>query len=127
MRELQRKQRNRILLYSFPSLILFIIIAGFLVKGAIRVMMKERESAKQVALLEERYETSVDREQEVKSDIERLKTEEGIKGEIKDRFNVVEEGEYVAVVVDNTRKATSTEDSTVPWYKRIWFAIIGNK
>ena len=46
-------------------LILFIIIAGFLVKGAIRVMMKERESAKQVALLEERYETSVDREQEV--------------------------------------------------------------
>ncbi len=66
------------------------------------------------------------REQELKENIARLKTEEGINNEIREKFSVTQEGEYVAVIIDD-KKTSSSTDSALPWYKRFWFAIIGDK
>lgn len=126
MRELQRKQKMRRIVYSFPSIILLLIISFFLAKGAAGVLIKERESSKRSRELEDKMVMLSVREQELKKEILGLETEEGIKGEIKERFNVTAEGEQVAVIVDDKRNASSTDKSLWPWYKKLWSAIIGS-
>ena len=112
-------------MYSFPSLALFLIFAFFLVKGAIGVVGKERESSARVSTLEEKARTLASREEELKYDISHLQTEEGIRDEVRERFSATEEGEYVAIIVDDKTVATSTDTSLWPWYKKLWNAIIG--
>ena len=127
MRELQRKQRVRRFTYSLPSLIALFIITFFLAKGAIGIIGKSFESARRSNDLEEKAEALVMREQELKTSIARLQTEEGVKDEIKERFIVTQEGEYVAVIVDERKSDNSDERASLPWYKRFWIAIMGSK
>jgi len=127
MRELQRKQRIRRTIYSIPSIIILSIIAFFLVRGALGVMGKEWESSGRSKDLEKKAAALILREQELRESVARLQTEEGIKGEIKERFNVTQAGEYVAVVVDDPRASSSTNDRASPWYKRLWSVIMRSK
>lgn len=90
-------------------------------------MDKEWESSKRVKDLEGKAATLILREQKLREGIGRLETEEGIKEEIKERFNVTAEGEHVAVIVDRKEVSSSTDPSALPWYKRFWVAIMGNK
>lgn len=127
MRELQRKQKLRQRLYSIPSLIGLFIIAILLTKGAVGVINKERESASRLKDLEEKAAALVVREGELKDGIARLKTEEGIEDEIKEKFSVTQEGEFVAVIVDDRNASSSDDDGGKTWYKKLWNVIIGNK
>jgi len=127
MQELQKKQRVRRIIYSLPLLIVLFIITFFLAKGAIGVMNKERESSRISKDLEEKAKIFSLREQELEEDIARIQTEEGIKDEIKERFSVIQEGEHVAVIVDERNSSSSTDDSTLPWYRKFWNVIMGNK
>lgn len=124
MRELRRKQKNKRIIYSIPVLIILLAITFLLARGALRVMDKELESRKYLKTLEERVTSLTIREKELEDDIDRLQTKEGIKDEIKDRFSVTQEGEHVAIIVDDRGVSSSTDDSILPWYKRFWFAII---
>ena len=127
MKELQRKQRIRRIIYSVPSIVLLSLVAFLLANGAVKIADKELESSARVRDLEVKAAALVLRGQELKEDIARLETEEGIKEEIKDKFNVTQEGEYIAVIVDERRSATSTDASELPWYKRLWIGIIGDQ
>src|SRR3989344_621918 len=127
MKELQRKQGIRRIIYSIPSLIILSIIAFILTKGALGVMNKERTSSELSKDMEEKVATLVLREQELREGVRRLETEEGIKGEIKEKFNVTQAGEHVAVIIDDRGASSSTDSSTLPWYKRLWIAIIRGK
>ena len=64
------------------------------------------------------------REVEIKNEIESLKTKEGVEAEIRERFGVTRGEERVAVIVDEKREDTSTEEEGEPWYKKLWTAII---
>lgn len=77
--------------------------------------------------LEEKAGNLVIREQELRENIARLQTEEGVKDEIKDKFSVTQEGEYVAVIVDNKRNSSSTDIDAEAWYKKLWIAIMGDE
>ena len=90
MKELQKKQKIRRIIYSFPSLIVFAVVAFFLVKGAVKVMDKEWESSERVKDLEAKAVTLILRERELRDGISRLETEDGVKEEIKERFNVTQ-------------------------------------
>lgn len=127
MRELQKKQKIRRMLYSYPSLIIVFIIAVLLARGAIGIIAKEQESARMLANLEEKAASLASREQELEEGVARLQTEDGVRDEIRERFSVIEEGEHVAIIVDERRVATMTEEVKLPWYKRLWSAIIGDK
>jgi len=91
------------------------------------VLDKANESSRLSKDLEAQAVILTLREQELNEDIRRLQTEEGVKEEIKERFSVTQEGEHVAVVVDERRAASSTEEGKLSWYKRFWIAIMGNK
>jgi len=124
MKELQRKHKIRRVLYSIPALILLLVLTIVLTRGAIRVMGKRLESAEYAKELEQRATALVLREQELEESIARLETEEGKEEEIRERFSVTQEGEYVAVIVDDRNASTTTVDTSLPWYKRLWDAII---
>lgn len=127
MKELQKRRKTRHLIYSLPSLIILALITFVLAKGAIGVLGKGRESSEITRNLEEKATSLVIREMELKENIARLKTEEGVREEIKDKFSVTQEGEFVAVIVDEKRASTTDEAEKSPWYKRLWAAIIGSK
>lgn len=127
MRELQNRRRNRRLIYSLPSLVFLILITFVLVKGAFGVLGKGRESSEITRNLEEKAAALALREMELREDITWLETEKGIREEIRDKFSVTEEGEFVAVIVDERRATSSDELGHLPWYKRFWLAIIGDK
>ena len=120
MRELQRKQNFKRILYSLPSLIILTLITIFLAKGAFGIMSLERRSAQRVQELEGESQVLTLREQELKAQIDRLKTEEGVVEEIKRKFSVTRAGEHVAIIVDAKAEATSTETSGVKWLKNLW-------
>ena len=124
MKELQRRQYTRRLLYSIPSICLLALISFFLAKGAIGIFLKERESAMVLQELEAKAMAGEERQRELENSIERLKTEEGLVEEIKNKFSVTREGEHVAIIVDEKNRATSTDVSKKAWYKRFWTAII---
>ncbi|MDP3763716.1 MAG: hypothetical protein Q8Q92_03655 [bacterium] len=123
MKELRRKQKIRRIIYSIPLLVALLILAFFLARGALRVLNKEWESSTRLKNLAEKAAVITLREQELKENIARLQTEEGVKDEIKERFNVTQEGEHVAVIVDDRGLSSSTDTSTLPWYKKFWIAM----
>ena len=127
MKELQRKQGIRRVIYSIPSLIVLSAVSFFLAKGALGVMKKEWASSERSRDLEEKVAALALRELELKEEVLRLQTEEGIKSEIKEKFSVIQAGEHVAVIVDDRGASSSTDSSTLPWYKKLWLAIIGDK
>jgi cell division protein FtsB len=127
VKELEHRQRVKKAIYSWPSLILLTLITFFLVKGAANIFLIERENASRVQELENQSASLVLRERELKSEIEKLKTPEGIIEAIKDKFSATREGEYVAIIVDERKKATSTPQSKDSWYKSVWNAIMRDK
>ncbi|MDP3875108.1 MAG: hypothetical protein Q8Q22_01130 [bacterium] len=124
MKELQRKQRIRRIVYSIPSLIILSIIAFFLAKGALGVMGKKWVSSERSKSLEEQATALVNRERELREKARRLQTEEGIKDEIREKFNVTQEGELVAVIVDDQGVSSSTDNLALPWYRKFWNVIM---
>lgn len=124
MKELQRKQKIKKILYSIPSLLLFAVITILLAKGASGIMRIERESAGKVKTLEAESQALALREKELNAEIVRLKTEEGVLEEIKEKFSVTREGEYVAIIVDEKREATSTDSIFKNWYAKMVDVII---
>src|SRR3989344_3498380 len=111
-------------MYSIPALILLTLIAFVLAKGAVKIVVKEEESRSRVEALRAEASAMTAREEVLKKNIARLNTPEGIDEEIKAKFNVVPAGEEVAIIVDEKRAATSTEVLKLPWYQKLFDAII---
>ncbi|PJA36587.1 MAG: hypothetical protein CO183_02765 [Candidatus Zambryskibacteria bacterium CG_4_9_14_3_um_filter_42_9] len=124
MRELGRKKGIRRAIYSIPAIIILAIIAFFLVKGAVGMINKKWASTERLNNLEEEVIAMANRERELREGIARLETEEGIKGEIRERFNVTEEGEHVALIVDDESASSSDDNLKSPWYMRLLNAIM---
>lgn len=93
------------------------MVCFFLVKGTFGVMLKERASASKVGELEEQSQALELRETELNSEIAKLQTEEGIIEEIRDKFSVTREGEYVAIIVNDRPEATTTEKTVSDRFK----------
>lgn len=88
------------------------------------VLEKRSESARSVELLELKAAALRSKQVELGSNIESLKTAEGIEKEIKEKYNVAKEGERVVILVD--REATTTEDTETgkAWWHKAWSAIM---
>lgn len=124
MRELQRRQKTKKILYSVPFLIILLVLTFFLVKGAFGIIQIERESAGKVKALEAEALALSSRERELKDEIALLETEEGQVREIREKFSVTREGEHVAVIVESKNVATSTKSGTLNWLKALWKVIM---
>lgn len=125
MKDLQKRQKMRAILYSVPSVIFLAIITVLLIKGATGMILKARETGEHARELREEAQTMILREQELRKNLARLETDSGVKDEIRERFRVVEEGEFVAVIVEDRVNASLTEDPDESWFGRLWGTIKG--
>lgn len=126
MKELRQKQIVKRRLYSTPVLIILLIITGLIIHSTYKIVQKYRESAGYVDVLKQKANDLASREIQLKGDITRLGTDEGIDTEIKEKFNVSKEGERVAIIVDQADNSSNTATSTEHWWKRLWGSIIGD-
>jgi hypothetical protein len=120
MREFQVKLRRKHLVYSYPSLLLLGLVTILIIKGTVGIMLKERASAQRVDELQAESLRLQEARDKLNEKISKLQTEEGIKDEIKRKFSVTEEGEQVAIIVDNRVKASSTTSFQEGWIKNLW-------
>ncbi len=124
VKELRRKQEIKRWLYSYPSLVVMFIITFFVVKGAFGIMSIERENAHRVTALEQESALLVAHEGDLKAEIAKLQTDEGVVEAIKEKFSATRSGEHVAVIIDERTKATSTDKKGKIWYRKLWDAIL---
>lgn len=124
VKELERKQRIKQAIYSWPSLAVFLIITILLAKGAYGILSIERQSASKVSKLEIESRALAQRKEDLRDEIERLGTEAGMFEEIREKFSVARDGEYVAIIVDDKVEASSTRSWAESWYGKLSDAII---
>jgi cell division protein FtsB len=123
MRELQQRQKVKKKLYSIPVLGILALFTIFILRGTFLVMKKQHTSAQAVDELQAKVAGLATRQTELRADIDRLATDEGIDAEIKERFSVSRPGEHVVVIVDPEVISTSTVPVKIPWYKKLLEAI----
>lgn len=108
----QERKKLRKFLYSKVTLVVLFVLVAFLARGAWGIYQKaviaraEREEAAQ-GLSELQ-----DRTRELKASIARLKSEQGLEEELRQKFTVARPGEEVVVVVDADAK--KSENGGVP-------------
>ena len=116
MRDFQRKQQIRKVLYSKAALVAVLILLVIVGKATWSVYTKERESQKNLTRVENELASLQAREQKLQKDITHLQTPEGVETEIREQFQVAKPGERMIVLVEEGRAAPAeapTERSLV--------------
>ncbi|MCX6753904.1 MAG: septum formation initiator family protein [Candidatus Nomurabacteria bacterium] len=107
-------------------LILLFCILVLFIYNIIGLMEKERETAKKKDIILANIETLRNRESILTTDINKLKTEDGIEETIRDKYQVVKEGEKMVTIVDEEKKnnveveAPVKDSSFLGWIKRLF-------
>ncbi|MFA6889040.1 MAG: septum formation initiator family protein, partial [Candidatus Woesearchaeota archaeon] len=109
MAEFNRKKMHSFWYSPLALLVLFFILVVF-AYSIIGLIEKEREVSEKKDLVLSQIDTLRNRENLITKDIEKLKTSEGIEETIRDKYQVVKEGEKMVVIVDQEKK----EDNIVP-------------
>ncbi len=103
MAEFKSKKTNNFWHSPLVLLALFCVLILF-IYNMVGLFEKERETSKKKELILDKIETLRNREKSLNSDIEKLKTEEGVEETIRDKFQVVKDGEKMVVIVDEEIK-----------------------
>lgn len=107
-------------------LIVFFCILILFVYNIIGLVEKERETAKKKNIILANIENLHKRENILNKEIEKLKTEEGIEETIREKYQVVKEGEKMVVIVDEEKPIEVTKKNVVignnflEWIKKIF-------
>lgn len=108
MADFNRKNTYNFWHSPFILFILFCILVVFSY-SMIGLIEKERETAKKKELKLAEIESLRNREESINNDIEKLKTEEGVEETIREKYQVVKEGEKMVVIVGKDQKITNQE------------------
>ena len=108
------------ILYSWPILILLLLIVLLVGKGVWGVYQSERVSLANRVSSEKEYGELKARGESISSEIELLKTDKGIETEIRDKFRVVKEGEQLAIIINSVEKQEEISVRGDSFWKKIW-------
>ena len=123
MADFYSHKKTRMFLYSPWFLTALGLASLFFLYSAFGTMQKSTETAKNKKLAESQLASLASDEIRLRSDIESLKTEEGLEKVIRSRFNVTKEGEGVILVVDAPVPAEAVSEKTggfVNFFKNIF-------
>jgi cell division protein FtsB len=124
MRELQSKQKIKRRLYSPWSLLALLLFTILVAKGAVSILMKENQSSSDVQDLQAKVVDLTNQETKLNDNLSELNSPSGVNEEIKEKYNVSEAGEHVAVLVDRDNASSTATSTPAHWYRRAWDAII---
>jgi cell division protein FtsB len=124
MSEFNRKNKYNFWHSPLILIVLFCILILF-AYNIIGLIEKERETTEKKNVILSNIETLRNREKTLSNDIGKLKTEEGVEETIRDKYQVVKEGEKMVVIVDEEKKENpllpeETKHGFVEWIKRMF-------
>lgn len=108
MREFQAKRRFERILYSTGSILIILVVIGFLAKATYGAYQKRVISQKELDLTKQAYNHLTNEKQSLENDLTFLKTDEGIDAELRSKYRLVRPGENVAVIVEEQVDEHST-------------------
>lgn len=117
----QQKKQIRKVIYSKITLLILFIFIIILSKACYGIYQKQKISEQNLKIVEEEYYSLSSRKDVLESEIDKLKTEDGVEREIRSKFNVSKPGEIVVKIVDDN-KNISYDDSNKE--KSFWDRII---
>lgn len=115
--KVKRKKRSKLLL------LFMLLVLIFLVKGTFSAYTKERNSRIEVERVLKEKETLDKRYQVMSEQSDALKSNIGVESEIRNKFDVVKEGEGVIVIVD--KDVPIIEEDKRGVLKRFWDSVRG--
>lgn len=111
-------------LYSIPALVILAFLAFLFVRGTYIVFKKKSNSGNSVVQLEAKVAALREKQAELTANIEGLRSGEGIEKEVKQKYNVAREGEYVVILIDEEATTTEVVAEDKPWWRRAWDGIL---
>ncbi len=103
----------RRILYSRVTLVLVIILAGFMANTVWHTYLRQQASLDDRQRVEAKLTTVENRATQLTATINALKTPYGVEREIRNKFNVVKEGEELIMIVGGEATGTPTTTPSV--------------
>lgn len=122
MREFQERNKVKKRVYSKTVLFGLFLFLILITKGVFSVYAKERDSREEMErILKQKQELQV-RLDTMNGHNELLKTEAGVEAEIRNKFDVVRQGEEVVVIVDKEIPMIEADKRGV--MKKFWDSVV---
>ncbi len=116
MLEFQVKKRFKRILYSRAMIVILMIVIVFAIKATWSVYKKQQTSRMNLNRLQLEISELKQREDYIKSGIDRLGTDKGVEEEIRQKFKVVKDGESMSILIDDEQvMATSSSPEKGFW------------
>lgn len=109
MKKFQEKQIIKSRLYSPITIIFLFIVLLFAVNGSKNIWLKYFESKENATQTYRKLEELEARKKGLEEQTERLKSEEGIEEEVREKFNVLRPGEKVLVIKEEESEQKEEE------------------
>lgn len=98
-----RNLKGRPVIYTWPFLLILLVILGFFGKSAYASFSKKRNADAERNKYQERFDNLVDKKIELETRIENLNTDRGIEEELRKRFNITKDGETLIRIIDEKK------------------------
>lgn len=110
MKSFQHKRGFRNIIQSKPVLVFLVIVVVIFIFGVFSFMGKMRVVIENKEIVENKVLELENKKEQLSSDIERLKSQDGIEKSIREKFGLAKEGEGLIVIVEdkNEQKVTDT-------------------
>ena len=122
MMDFQRKRKLKNLVFSYVTIVALLIMIVFMAQSVWERFTVEREMSERRHEVERELHDLKLRAAALESQVEYLEDERGVEAEIRNRFDVVKEGEQVVIILDDEstnegEAETQAPAEAVPWYK----------
>jgi len=115
IRGIKRKEGNKWKMVA--GFLALLLVFGFLLNSVRNVYQKKELAQETLARMEKQAADLQSREAFLAESLQKLNTEEGMNFEIRQKLNVAQAGESVAVIVDNSAPALTPQPIISVWQK----------
>ncbi len=116
MAEFQKKQTWGKVLYSKGSFVILLILIVFMTYNILKILPKLEETSKNKNKALNQVESIRQQTATLTSQIEKLKTVQGVEEDIRGKFRAVKDGEGLIVIVDDPKKEEVKQEPSVGFW-----------
>ncbi|OGI60025.1 hypothetical protein A2641_02510 [Candidatus Nomurabacteria bacterium RIFCSPHIGHO2_01_FULL_37_25] len=123
MRSFQKKRGFRNIIYSRPILLFLVILILFFAWNMLGFMNKMSVTRENRKIAENKVAQLEKEKEKLASDINKLKSQNGIEENIRDKFGLAKEGEGLIVILDDKNTAETSKENSGGFFSFLknWF------
>ena len=123
MFDYQQKKKIRKVIYSKITLVILFFLIIILIKANYGIFKKERLSNENYNIVKDDFDSLKNRRTVLESEIERMKTKEGVEEEIRSKFDVSRPGEVVVNIINDGSITKENNTKEISFWQKIfsWF------